>query len=187
MSVDPTPSFAVAPSPDRLEIVPMTEAAVDAILSIERQSFPDPWPRRFFIEEISKSQPAYARVVLLDEQVVGYLVAWFVLDEIHLGNLAVHPEYRRRGIARALVEHLVERADRRGASVITLEVRAGNRAAVALYSRYHFQPVGLRRGYYGGREDAIVMVREFAPGGATAAGGRPGPAGVRGAPKRRAR
>jgi ribosomal protein S18 acetylase RimI-like enzyme len=167
MSVDPTPSFAVAPSPDRLEIVPMTEAAVDAILSIERQSFPDPWPRRFFIEEISKSQPAYARVVLLDEQVVGYLVAWFVLDEIHLGNLAVHPEYRRRGIARALVEHLVERAGRRGAS--------------------DFQPVGLRRGYYGGREDAIVMVREFAPGGATAAGGRPGPAGVRGAPKRRAR
>jgi ribosomal-protein-alanine N-acetyltransferase len=99
-------------------------------------------------------------------------VAWFILDEVHLGNLAVHPDHRRQGIARALVEHLVERARRRGSSFITLEVRAGNRAAIDLYARHRFQPVGLRKGYYAGREDAIVMVRELTPGQAAAGEGR---------------
>lgn len=163
MSVERMPSSAVVREADKLEIVPMTEVALDAILAIERQSFPDPWPRRFFAEEISRREPAYARVAKLDGEVVGYLVAWFVVDEIHLGNLAVHPDYRRRGIARHLVEHLLERARRHGASLITLEVRAGNKAALALYSHYRFRPVTVRKGYYAGREDAIIMIRELAP------------------------
>lgn len=173
MSVEPMPNSAVARAPDKLEIVPMTELALDAILAIERQSFPDPWPRRFFAEELNRREPAYARVARLDGEVVGYMVAWFVVDEIHLGNLAVHPDYRRRGIARHLVEHLLERARRHGARLITLEVRAGNKAALALYSRYRFRPVTVRKGYYAGREDAIIMVRELTPETTAADGGQP--------------
>ncbi len=154
--------------PDRLAIEPMTEALLEQVDAIERGSFPDPWPQRFFIEELTRSDPAYARVAIEDGQVIGYLVAWFVLDEVHLGNLAVHPEHRRRGVGRSLLRHLIERAERGGASFISLEVRAGNRAAMSLYARHHFRPEGLRKGYYAGREDAVIMVREC--GGCRAGG-----------------
>ncbi len=182
MSVDPMPRSGVASWPDGLDIVPMVEADLDAVLAIEREAFLDPWPRRFFVEELTKIPPAYARVARLGDgggggggELVGYLVAWFILDEVHLGNLAVEPGRQRHGIGRALVEHLVERAERRGASFITLEVRAGNRAAITLYTRHRFKPVGIRRGYYAGREDAIIMVREFGhEGGGEVEGERSG-------------
>ncbi len=167
----------VDPWPDRLAIVPMTEAMLDEVRSIELEAFPDPWPRRFFAEELAKPNPAYARVALHSGRVMGYLVAWFILDEVHLGNLAVHPQHRRQGIARALLEHLIQRAERRGASFITLEVRAGNRAAMSLYARYRFRPVAVRKGYYAGREDAVIMVREFGPAAATAPAAPEPPAG----------
>lgn len=146
--------------PEGIAIVPMTEAVLDQVAAIEDQSFPDPWPRRFFHEELTRSDPAYARVAIAGGQVSGYLVAWFILDEVHLGNLAVHPAHRRRGIGRCLLEHLIEQAERGGASLISLEVRAGNRAAMSLYARHHFRPEGIRKGYYAGREDAVIMVRE---------------------------
>lgn len=161
---DPTGSSLPTPLPDRLSIEPLTEALLDQVGAIEQESFPDPWPRRFFQEELTRSDPAYARVAIADGQVVGYLVAWFVLDEVHLGNLAVHQEYRRRGVGRFLLQHLIEQAERRGASFISLEVRAGNRAAMSLYARHHFRPEGLRKGYYAGREDAVIMVRECGSG-----------------------
>jgi len=163
MSVDPMPKSGVAPWPDGLEVVPMTESDLDQVAAIEQQSFPDPWPRRFFHEELAKPTPAYARVARAEGEVAGYLVAWFILDEVHLGNLAVHGSHRRRGVGRALVEDLVRRAGRRGSSFITLEVRAGNRAAISLYTGLQFQPVAVRKGYYAGREDAIIMLREFGP------------------------
>lgn len=139
----------------------MTETDLDCVVAIEQKSFPDPWPRRFFAEEIGKPARAYARVVRAQGSVVGYLVAWFILDEVHLGNLAVHSAHRRSGIGRALVLDLLARASRCGASFITLEVRAGNRAAISLYTSLEFQRVAVRKGYYGGREDAIIMMREF--------------------------
>lgn len=166
MSADPMPNPTDTPLPDGLVIEPMTEALLDQVHTIERESFPDPWPRRFFEGELSRSDPAYARVVLGGERVIGYLVAWFILDEVHLGNLAVHPEHRRQGVGRLLVQHLIERAERRGASFISLEVRAGNRAAMSLYARHHFRPEGVRKGYYAGREDAVIMVRECGTGAA---------------------
>jgi ribosomal-protein-alanine N-acetyltransferase len=168
MSVDPMPKSGVAPWPDGLEVVPMTEADLDQVVAIEQQSFPDPWPRQFFHEELAKRPPAYARVVRSEGKIAGYLIAWFILDEVHLGNLAVNGSHRRRGVGRALVEDLVRRATRRGSSFITLEVRANNRAAIALYTHLQFQPVAVRKGYYAGREDAIIMLREFNPSPNTA-------------------
>ncbi len=146
----------------------MTEADLDHVHAIEQTSFPDPWPRRFFADEVAKTPLAYARVARLGGQVVGYLVAWFVLDEVHLGNLAVHASHRRCGIGRALLDDLLYRAERRGSTMVTLEVRAGNRAAIDLYTRFEFHPVAVRKGYYAGREDAIIMVREFSGDGSPA-------------------
>jgi [ribosomal protein S18]-alanine N-acetyltransferase len=143
----------------------MTEAALDEVHAIECQVFPDPWPRRSFAEELAKSPPPYARVARRDGRVVGYLFAWFVLDEVHLGNLAVHPDYRRQGVGRALLGSLVYRSRRRGASFITLEVRARNAAAIALYADFGFRQVAVRKGYYAGREDALIMECELEAAG----------------------
>ena len=143
----------------------MTEAALDEVHAIECQVFPDPWPRRSFAEELAKSPPPYARVARRDGRVVGYLFAWFVLDEVHLGNLAVHPDYRRQGVGRALLGGLMYRSRRRGASFITLEVRARNLAAIALYADFGFRQVAVRKGYYAGREDALIMECELEAAG----------------------
>jgi ribosomal-protein-alanine N-acetyltransferase len=143
----------------------MTAADLDAVLAIEQVSFPDPWPRRFFAEEAQKPGLVYARVARSAGRAIGYLVAWFVLDEIHLGNLAVDRDHRRRGVAHALLADLFHRGRRRGSSFITLEVRAGNQGAIALYSSLDFQPVAVRKGYYAGKEDAVIMVREFSARG----------------------
>jgi ribosomal-protein-alanine N-acetyltransferase len=139
----------------------MTEGALDEVVAIEGQVFPDPWPRRSFAEELAKSPPPYAQVARRAGRVVGYLFAWFILDEVHLGNLAVDPRYRRQGVARALLSRLVERSRRRGSTFITLEVRAQNTAAIALYEGLGFRRVAVRKGYYAGREDALIMEREL--------------------------
>jgi len=139
----------------------MRAGDLDAVLAIERQAFAEPWPRRFFEQELARPQPAWAVVAEQAGRVAGYLVAWMVNDEVHLGNLAVATPYRRRGVGQALLDHLISGAARRGAGAIALEVRVGNRVAIALYARNRFRPAGLRRGYYHGREDALVMIREL--------------------------
>lgn len=147
--------------PADLEIGPLTLAALDEVLAIESQVFPDPWSRQIFTAELEKSPLPFARVARQGGVVVGYLIAWFILDEVHLGNLAVHPDHRRQGIGRALVAELVTKSRRRGSSFITLEVRARNEAAIALYSQFGFRPVAVRKGYYGGRENAVIMERDL--------------------------
>lgn len=139
----------------------MRAADLEAVIAIEQRSFPEPWPRRFFEHEIEASQTAWPVVAALGREVAGYMVAWFVADEVHLGNLAVREDLRRRGIAQALLDQLIARAQRDHASTISLEVRVSNRAAISLYARNRFRPSGLRRGYYKAREDALVMTRDL--------------------------
>jgi len=92
----------------------------------------------------------------------GYLLAWRLEGEIHLGNLAVSKEYQRRGVGQALLSWLIDRTREDGPGRITLEVRASNFAAQELYRRFGFQAVALRRGYYqDSGEDALVMMREL--------------------------
>ena len=135
---------------------------LDRVIAIEQVSFPEPWPRRFFEQEIADTAAhATATVALSEAAIVGYMVHWNMAGEIHLGNVAVDPANRRQGFGQALVDELVRRAKAVEAGCISLEVRASNRAAIALYARNLFRPAGVRRGYYRGREDAIVMVREF--------------------------
>jgi ribosomal-protein-alanine N-acetyltransferase len=139
----------------------MRRADLDPVLQIERSSFPEPWPRRFFEEEVTGNDPARALVALTGGEIVGYLVSWDLAGEIHIGNIAVAERHRRLGIAQALLDAVVGEAGEAGLRSITLEVRATNRAAIALYARNLFRPVGLRKGYYRGKEDAIIMTREL--------------------------
>ncbi len=140
----------------------MRSSDLDAVMAIEEVSFPTPWPRRFFEREVAADGlRVAATVALADREIVGYMVAWNMAGEIHLGNVAVSPTHRRRRVGQALLDRLVAQAEEEGASCITLEVRASNRGAITLYARNKFRPAGLRHGYYRGQEDAIVMIRDL--------------------------
>lgn len=139
---------------------PATAADLDAIDEISRHSFKSAWPRQSFVDELER---AHGRLIVArDRDVLGYLNYWLVADEVHLLAIATHPDARRRGIAARLMQHLVEAA--RDARVVTLEVRASNRPAIALYERFGFAAAATRRGYYGAdNEDALVMLRSRGP------------------------
>ncbi len=138
----------------------MRREDLPAVLEIERRSFAQPWSRTFFEKELAT--PFARLTVAVDEggpqvTVVGYTCRWRVTDEMHLLNVAVHPERRGLGHGRELVSAVLEEAVIVRARVIFLEVRAGNVIARRLYRRLGFRDLGVRRGYYGPGQDAIVM------------------------------
>ncbi|MGE5175061.1 MAG: ribosomal protein S18-alanine N-acetyltransferase [Hyphomicrobiales bacterium] len=149
-------------SPGVLRILPMTVGRLDEIVAIERASFSDPWSREMFRSEITLLDGSYARVAELEGKVVGYLLAILVVDEAHLGNLAVHPDHRRAGIAQRLLDDLLRTCRRTGVRRVTLEVRESNEGARKFYYRNEFIDVAIRKNYYRHpTEDAIVMLRTF--------------------------
>jgi len=138
----------------------MRREDVAGVLEIERRSFAQPWSRAFFEKELATP---FARLVVAVEQsgarplVVGYTCRWRVTDEVHLLNVAVHPEYRGLGHGRDLVAAVIAEAEAVCARAVFLEVRAGNVIARRLYRHLGFRDLGMRRGYYGPGQDAIVM------------------------------
>jgi ribosomal-protein-alanine N-acetyltransferase len=147
--------------PGAIVVSPATADDLDAIDEISHHSFKTPWPRKTFEEELSR---VHARLDLARRgaDVLGYLNYWLVADEVHLLAIATHPDARRGGIGFALMRHLVDGARARNARLLTLEVRAGNEAAIALYRRFGFVEIATRRGYYGDDdEDAVVMTLEL--------------------------
>lgn len=141
-------------------IAPMRREDLDEMMEIERASYPAPWGREVFLDELHRAF-AHVEVLRVGGALRGYVNYWEVSDEVHVLNLSVHPEHRRAGLGRRLVERVFEFGRRRAARFVTLEVRRSNRAALALYRRQGFRPVGVRPRYYEDREDAIVMVRDL--------------------------
>jgi ribosomal-protein-alanine N-acetyltransferase len=147
-----------------LEVRPLEVGDLDAIERIERASYPAGWSRSMFATELAK--PSSVSLGALDGLgvLLGYVVVSRYVDAWHVMNVAVEPAHRRRGIARALLEQVLEvTADdqRRG---YTLEVRVSNVGAIALYEDFGFRKKGVRRGYYtDNREDAVIMWRDPAP------------------------
>jgi len=138
---------------------------LDAVERIERESYPTPWSRAMFVTELAKpSSLCLGAYAAGDGELTGYLVVSRYVDAWHVMNVAVAPEFRRRGIASALLQRLfVVTADdaQRG---YTLEVRVSNLHAIRLYERLGFTGRGVRRGYYtDNREDALIMWRESGP------------------------
>ena len=153
-------SVAIAPELPRAVLRDMRREDLPAVLDIERRSFAQPWSRAFFEKELATP---FARLMVAVEeavpraQVIGYTCRWRVTDEVHLLNVAVHPERRGLGHGRALVAGVVGEAEAARARVVYLEVRAGNVIARRLYRQLGFKDLGVRRGYYGPGQDAIVM------------------------------
>ena len=140
-------------------IQPLTPADLDAVVEIERLSFRTPWLRQAFEEEMARS---WARVEVLRDTVTGRPVAfadyWLVADELHILNIATHPEARRQGHAARLLQHILQLARQASYQTVALEVRRSNLAAQTLYRRFEFRQIGIRARYYEDNdEDAIVM------------------------------
>jgi [ribosomal protein S18]-alanine N-acetyltransferase len=145
------------------QIARSSEADLDAIEEIERLSFPVPWARSAFADELARP---WARLEILRHaptgRVVGFCNYWLVADELHILNVAVHPEERRHGHGARLLRHVLEMARREKVRVLSLEVRASNRAAAALYRSFGFHEVGVRPKYYADNgEDALLMDLEL--------------------------
>jgi len=152
--------MAIAPELPRAFLRDMRREDLPAVLDIERRSFAQPWSRAFFEKELATP---FARLVVAVEEavprseVIGYTCRWRVTDEVHLLNVAVHPERRGLGHGRALVGAVVAEAEVARTRVVYLEVRAGNVIARRLYRQLGFRDLGVRRGYYGPGQDAVVM------------------------------
>lgn len=143
---------------DELTLKPMTLEDLDEVLAIERASFQTPWSRGAFRYELTQNRVARCSVARGGRQLVGYLCLWEIGHEVHITNLAVHPAWRRRGVARALLGALLEDAQRRGTDLVFLEVRPTNTEALGLYESFGFRVIGRRKGYYFDTgEDALVM------------------------------
>ena len=144
-----------------MKIVLMEEGHVPQVAALEKLCFSDPWSEKSVASELSN--PLSLWLVALDGDVVaGYIGSQTVLDETDMMNVAVHPDYRRRGVARMLVGSLVDALVKRGSHRLTLEVRASNEPAKRLYETLGFTQVGLRKNYYRApREDALILQVEF--------------------------
>jgi ribosomal-protein-alanine N-acetyltransferase len=138
-------------------LAPLAQEHVEQILVIENQVHGAPWSERSFLHEITNQHSIFL-VALVQGKVVGYGGCWVLVDEAHIINVAVTPEMRRKGIAKAIVSQLLSKSIPKGATCATLEVRISNEAARNLYESFGFTFATIRKSYYpDNKEDAIVM------------------------------
>lgn len=155
------------------DIVPMTGDHLDQVADIEKLCFSDPWSRRMLSEHLENECAATLVAQGADGTVLGYAGLLVVLDEGYITNVAVRPEYRRQGIASELLEVFRRFGEGNHMAFLTLEVRASNTAARALYQKHGYAEVGCRKNYYEHpKEDAIIMTLEFAKNGTETADGQ---------------
>ena len=144
------------PSP---QLKKMMIAALDGVMAIEQVAYEFPWSRGNFIDALAAGYDA--RLLCRDEQTIGYFVVMAGVDEMHLLNLSVAPAEHGQGHGRFMLDEIVALCGRASAQKLWLEVRGSNTRARAIYRRFGFTEIGLRKAYYpaarGQREDAIVM------------------------------
>jgi len=149
---------------NNLIIATMKRVHIPAIVDIERQVFKTPWTDEMFVQELEENRPTMAYVVLDEDRMIGYMIAWLLRQEVHLINIAVEPSRQRSGVARTMLRYLFDLAAQEKRRFITLEVRDSNETAIRLYESFGFKRIGVRPRYYEeDSEDAVVMVRFVPP------------------------
>jgi len=140
--------------------VPLTDDVLDQVLAIEQVSFPEPWSRKLFEQEMNYSASEF--IVMLDgDKVIGYGGFWCVLAEAHITNVAILPELRRCGLGSRVLGRLLAMAREKGMRRATLEVRESNHAGIGLYRKFGFEPVAIRADYYAKtKENALIMWKD---------------------------
>ena len=147
----------------KVRIVPMTADHLDDIARLEQICFSRPWSRRMLAEELENQCAAF--LVALEpgtDKVIGYAGLLVMADEGYITNVAVFPEYRRRGVAEQIIQVFCDFAQGNHLAFLTLEVRPSNAPAISLYNSFGFEEVGRRKNYYDlPREDALILTRYF--------------------------
>jgi len=139
----------------------MTLEDVEHVIAIDRMSFSLPWPERSFRFELTDNPASRCWVAEVDGKLVGMIVAWLIVDEVHVATIATHPDFRRQGIAKKLLSYALQHLSIEGAQSSFLEVRASNLAAQEMYRKFGYEESGVRRRYYKDNdEDAILMTLE---------------------------
>ena len=138
-------------------IRPATTRDLRALVRLDEASFPEPWNENLLRSEIEAGRSRRYTVAVLGRRIVGCLGLMSVDDEVHVNTLATDPDHRGEGIATRLLLDGIEASLAAGGRHLTLEVASSNHGAQALYRKFGLAPVGVRRGYYAGGEDGLVM------------------------------
>lgn len=147
----------------RWHIEPLTAIdQIDDVLAVEQASFTNPWTREMYVSELANQGVSFCFVARADDgAVIGFCSFWRVLDELHINNLAVLPDFRRHGVGSQLLARALAEGASLGARRATLEVRRSNDAARLLYERFGFTIAGVRRAYYTSPvEDALILWKD---------------------------
>ncbi len=144
----------------------MIREDLEQVVAIDQVSFSLPWPARSFQFELTDNPASRSWVIEADGHIIAMLVAWLIVDEIHIATIATHPDHRQQGIGKKLLLHTLQSAKEEGAVTSFLEVREGNTAALEMYRKFGYVESGRREGYYkDNNEDAILMTLDPLPGG----------------------
>ena len=145
-----------------IKIEPMTQNDVEAVVKIEEEAYgKHHWAKKSFYDEMANNLAKYYVAKTLDGQLVGYAGTWHIIDEGHITTIAVKKSHLRKHIGEALIVKILEDCYNEGVKYLTLEVRTSNTAAIGLYSKYGFNSLGTRKGYYqDNNEDALIMWTE---------------------------
>lgn len=143
---------------EKVIIEPMGLDDLMQVIEIERICFPDPWPFSAFLSDL-ENDDILTLTAKFDRKTVGFTICHRVEDEMHLMNIAVHPDFRRKKVGHKLIEHLFYIGERHGCRIMYLDVRKSNSGAISFYNKYGFEVLYERKGYYRKPpEDALVMV-----------------------------
>ena len=136
----------------------MTVEDLDQVMLLELTCFSVPWTRESFKKELTENKLAHYIVIEEENQIVGYGGVWYIVDEGHITNVAIHPDHRKKGLGKQLVDAMKDMAIQNEIILMTLEVRVSNVAAITLYERMGFLEAGIRPKYYtDNQEDALIM------------------------------
>lgn len=141
-------------------IIEMNQKHLERVGELEHQLFSSPWPKDAFEYELRENPYSYNYVYILEDKVVAYCGVWCLFDQAQITNIAVAKEAQRRHIASELMQKIEEVAVEQGCETLSLEVRVSNEAAIALYQKFGFEMISVRKGYYqDNHEDAYLMMK----------------------------
>ena len=146
----------------QIKIQPMQKNEVDEVLKIEEKAYGEHhWSKDSFYGELSNNLAYYFSAYDSQGALVGYAGSWQIIDEAHITTIAVEPDMKRKKIGEALLNRILEECYKNMIKYVTLEVRKSNESAIALYEKYGFKSLGVRKGYYqNNNEDALIMWTE---------------------------
>lgn len=149
-------------SMDKFRLEPMTLSSLDEVMEIEALAYGEHhWSRDSFVGELNNKVSSYTVATNKEGKCVGYLGMWKIIDEAHITNLAIHPNYRQMGVATLLMVDALRKCYGEKIKFLTLEVRASNKKAISLYEKFGFKSLGARKKYYqDNNEDALIMWSE---------------------------